>query len=276
MRKKYVINSRGEKEPFSKKKVFNSCRRSGASRKLAEEISKKIQKTIYSGIETSEIFRLVKLLLSENSPELVMRVSLREAMRKLGPSGFDFEKYIAKIFYKNGFEVTLNVHVPGLCISSYEIDFLAKKRKLVYLGECKYHRGVGDRVDLKIALADYARFLDIKKGEYFKGYTLRNIIVTNAKFTSELVKYSRCTGTELLGWRYPRRKGLERFIEKSKLYPITVLPSLKGYLKKTFAEKGIILIQDLLDVDAEMLAESLKLQKEEVENLVSEAKMLLE
>ena len=103
----YVINSRGEKEPFSLKKVYRSCRRVGASKNLAKRVSKEIEKRVYPGIKTSEIFKWVKRLLSREAPASVIRFSLKEAMRKLGPSGFDFEKYIGEIFSRNGFEVKI-------------------------------------------------------------------------------------------------------------------------------------------------------------------------
>ena len=276
MKRVYIINSRGEKEPFSLKKVYRSCRRSGASKTLSKEIAEKIKKMVYPGMETSEIFRLVKLFLSETSPNLLMRASLKEAMRKLGPSGFDFEKYIGEIFARNGFEVKMNQIISGFCASSYEIDFLAKKQNIVYLGECKYHYMPGERVDLKIALANYARFLDISKTPRFKNLNLKTIIVTNTKFTSEVVKYSKCMGLDLLGWKYPPKQGLENIIESSKLYPITILPSLKGYLKKVFAEKRIMLALDLLNVSPENLAKKLRLPLSQVEDLINEAEMLLE
>jgi len=271
----YVINSIGKKEPFSLKKVYRSCRRVGASKDLARKVSKEIEKNVYSGIKTSEIFKWVSQLLSKEAPRSLIRFSLKEAMRRLGPSGFDFEKYIAEIFSKEGFEVKINQQIPGYCISSYEIDFLAKKKDLTYIGECKYHYLPGKRVDLKIALSNHARSLDISKNHSFKG-ELRNIMVTNTKFTSEVIKYAKCVGIELLGWNYPSRKGLESIIEKLKLYPITILPSFKRYFKKIFAQERMMLALDLLSDSPQNLVKKLGLPQEEIESLIEEAKVLLE
>lgn len=272
----YVVNARGETEPFSLRKVYRSCRRIGASKKLAEEITKEIENKIYPGIDTSEIFKWVKERLSGTSFKSGMKFSLREAMRKLGPTGFDFEKYIGEVFIKNGFEVGLNQNVPGSCISSYEIDFVAKKGGLIYLGECKYHHQAGKRVDLKVGLSNYAKFLDISRDSAFPGFQIKTLLVTNAKFTSKLKRYSKCVGIELLGWRYPRRKGLERMIEKKNLYPITILPSFKRYLKKIFAQKRIMLALELLEDSPKKIAQKLKLPLKEINKLVEEAKILLE
>src|SRR4030042_7195837 len=227
----YVTNSLGEKEPFSFKKVYRAARRVGAPRGLAKEIAENIKKEIYPGITTIEIFRRVKRRLNQILPEAAIRFNLKRGMRKLGPTGFPFEKYIGEIFEKNGFKVQINQNIPGICCV-YEIDFLAKKEDVFYIGECKYRNLAGGRVNLDIALANYARFIDIKQGKFFtkvfKKVKIKSLLVTNNKFTSEAVKYSRCVGVELLGWNYPKSQGLEYLIEKQKLYPITVLPSLKS------------------------------------------------
>lgn len=273
----YVINSRGERELFSLKKVYNSCKGAGALPALAKQITQSIKKQIYPEIKTSEIFKLVKKLLSKESPSSQIRFSLKEAIRRLGPDGFDFEKYIAEIFLRGDFEVKINQRIPGKCISSYEIDFWARKEKLTYLGECKYHRFPGGRVDLKIALFNYARFSDILNGSYFKKDSEpKTIIVTNTKFTTEVIKYSKCMNIDLLGWSYPPKKGLESLVESLNLYPVTILPSFRGHFKRIFAERRMMLAIDLLESSPKNLAKKLNLPLRDLENLIKEAKMLLE
>ncbi|XOB42427.1 MAG: restriction endonuclease [Candidatus Nealsonbacteria bacterium] len=273
MKKIHVINAREEKELFSFDKVYRSSKRAGASDKLAKRIAHDIEKKIYPEIKTSEIYRLVKKLLKE-SPAASMKFSLKQAMRRLGPSGFDFEKYIAEIFSRNGFKVKTNQIIAGKCISSYEIDFLAQKDKLFHLGECKYHTSAGARVDLKVALYNYARFLDISNNPKFKNS--KTIIVTNAKFTSEAINYCECYGVGLLGWKYPRGRGLEYMIEEYNLYPITILPSFKPHFKNIFAEKKMMLVLNLLDLSLNQLVRKLNLSSKELDKLVKEAELLLE
>ncbi len=272
----YVINNRGEREPFSFRKVYNSCRRIGASKKLANDIAEQIASEAYPGIETSEIFNSVKQKLIGTSFRSGIKFSLKDAMRKLGPSGFDFEKYVGEVFIMNEFEVEMNQFIPGFCINSYEIDFIARKDKIVYLAECKYHHQAGNRVDLKVGLTSYARFLDIKKGAYFRKARVKPLIITNAKFTSEVKKYASCNGIDLLGWKFPPRKGLEKMIERKNLYPITILPSFKRYFKEIFARERIMLARDLLDFSTKNLASRLKIPIREVEKLREEAELLLE
>jgi len=273
MKKVYVVNSKKEKELFSFRKVYRSCKRSGASDDLARKVTEKVQEQIYPGIKTYEIYKFVRKLLKE-SPVSAIRFSLKEAMRKLGPSGFDFEKYISQIFQKNGFKVKTNQIIAGKCVSFYEIDFLAEKNT-TYFGECKYHMSQGERVDLKVALYNYARFLDILKNPKFNSSNPKAIIVTNTKFTTQAIKYCRCVNVDLLGWKYPENHGLESLIEKHKLYPVTILPSFKAYFKNIFAENKMMLALDLLDAPLAQLVKRLKLPLKEVDRLVEEAKILL-
>ncbi|MGC9049138.1 MAG: ATPase [Patescibacteria group bacterium] len=274
----YVINLAGEKEPLSLKKIYRSALRAGASKKLASQIAEIIKKKVYPGISTSEIFEKIKLLLRQEMPTAALRFGLKEALQKLGPSGFPFEKYIGAVLDKNGYQVYLNQIIPGRCVN-YEIDFLAQKENQLYVGECKYHHLPGLRVDLKITLANYARFLDLTQGTYFhkkefKGLKLKSILVTNTKFTTQAIQYSKCVGIELIGWRYPEDKGLEYLIESQKLYPITILPSLKSFLFDIFVSRQMMLVKDILTIDPYKFTQETGAPLKSILALIREAKML--
>jgi 2-phosphoglycerate kinase len=97
----FVLNSKGEKEPFSFQKVYQSARNVGASKELAFEIAKKIEDEVFDGISTSQIFdRIFELLLKE-SLQSAIRFNLKKAMERLGPTGFPFEKFVAKILLQS-------------------------------------------------------------------------------------------------------------------------------------------------------------------------------
>jgi len=246
MKQVYVINSQGEQEPFSFRKVLKSARRAGASPNLAFEIASTIEKEVYPGIRTSEIFKRVKELLTKQDLRAGLRFNLKEGIRKLGPSGFPFEKYVAEIFSEMGFDVLLNQRLKGKC-ARYEIDFLAQKDKMIYVGECKYRVHPGERIDLKIALTNWARFLDLKQGEYlksFKGYQIRTIIVTNAKFTYQL-------------------------------YPITILPSFRPSFLEAFGNQHLMLVGDVLSISEDKLSRKTGVPKKKLLPLIKEAKVLL-
>jgi hypothetical protein len=220
MKEIYVTNKRGEKEPFSFKKLYQGVRNCGASKEVALEIASQIQKEIFPGISTQAIYQRAFELLLERSPKSAIKFNLKSAIEKLGPTGFPFEKFVARIFEAKGFEVKVNQIIPGFCIQ-YEIDFVAKKENLVYIGECKFHSIPGGRVDLQVALSNFARFLDIKNGKFLNSnLEYKSILVTNTKFTQEAISYSKCVGVELLGWKYPQGGGLEKEIEENRLFQL--------------------------------------------------------
>ncbi len=238
--KVFVINQRGEREMFSFQKVLRSAKRVGASHQVAQEIAQKIEKEAFEGMKTSEIFQKVKTFLIKEVPSASLKFSLKDAMRKLGPTGFPFEKFIGKVLEKNGYKVKLNQIVKGKCVE-YEIDCLTEKGGETYLVECKYRNLASDVVDTQNVAVLYAKFLDITQKRKAKA-----LLVTNAKFTTRAIKYAKCVGVELLGWQYPQRFGLERVIDKDKLYPITILPSLNKNLLTLLNQKGIVLVDELL------------------------------
>ncbi|MBU0546565.1 MAG: hypothetical protein ABH876_00445 [Patescibacteria group bacterium] len=275
----YVVNLQGQKEPFSFHKVYRSARRVGASRILAEQIAQSVAKDVYSGIKTIDIFKIVKRELFKKEPQVGLKFDLKNSLKRLGPSGFPFEKYVGAILKKRGFHVQLNQYIPGHCCS-YEIDFIAKKEDVLYIGECKYRNNPGDRIHLDIALANHARFLDIQNGNFFKKLNkkikIKSIIITNTKLTSQAIKYSKCVGVDCLGWNYPKNHGLENIIDSQKLYPITILPSLKNYMVEIFNEKNIILVEDLLKIDIEKFSKQAKTSINQITALINEANILLE
>ena len=278
----YVINYRGGRKPFSIVKVYRGARKAGASRELAQEISQIIQREAYPGIKTLEIFNRIKELLNRESLKLGIKFSLKEGMKKLGPSGFPFEKFIGEIFSRQGYEIKLNQYLQGYCLK-YEIDFLAKKGNMVYVGECKFRALLEEgRVHSETALAYRAKTLDLRKGNIFKkkeefnGFNVRPILVTNAKFTKAAAKYSRCAGIELLGWKSPKSGGLESIIDRNGFYPITILPSLKKDLVDVFIKRKMILAKDVLKINPQKFSKQTGISEKNLNSLIKEAKILFE
>lgn len=280
MKRFFIINSRGEKEPFSWRKIYLSAQRVGAPKPLARKIADEIKSQAYPGITTREIFQKIRRILLKEERPLGIRYNLKEAIRRLGPTGFPFEKYVAKIFSSLGYYVLLNQFLSGKCVF-YEIDFLAKKKDEIIIGECKFHRLLGGRVDLKVGLINYARHLDLLEGRVLKrelkrGKKITSMVVTNTRFTSQLKKYAHCVGIDLLGWRYPQNQGLEFLIEKNTLYPITILPSLKRDFLSLFAQQGIMLVQDLLENNSRVFFRRLGISPTYWQKLQQEARLFID
>jgi len=241
-----VLNLQGQLEPFSSNKVYTSAKRSGASPKLARQISKDIEKQIYEGMKTTEIYKLVKKGLNKQDRPSSYRFTLKQAIKDLGPSGFPFEKYVADIYQAHGYNVKTNVKIRGK-YAVHELDFVARKGKEVLLGECKFRRSSSDNIDLKTALRVHARCEDVAGGGVFRGLSVVPMIVTNSRFSSQVIRYSKGVGIALLGWRYPKDRGLEVMIESEKLYPVTILPSFRRGLVNDFSDANVMLAKDVMD-----------------------------
>jgi len=268
-----VIKLNGEKEDFSPKKVYYSAIKAGAPAFLAKNISEEIEKEAYNGIKTKEIFKKVKERLRKESLQLSLRFNLKEGMKKIGPAGFVFEDFVRQVFSRLGMKVRGNKILSGKCCS-YEIDFIVEKEGKTSIGECKYRNNGGDKIDVNVCLKGFAILDDIKStGNY--GADLNFLIVTNSRFTDQAIKYSNCKGIKLLGWDYPRNEGLEDIIDKNKLYPITILPSFRSYYAEVFKKEGIMLVDDILDLDIVKFSKKVNIPKNQLESLRREANTLL-
>lgn len=233
-----------------------------------------IESEAYPEMKTWEIFKRVRELLGKENEKAALRFNLKEAMRRLGPTGYSFEKYMGEIFSNIGYNVKLNQFIRGHCVA-YEIDFLAEKEDFAYIGECKYRKLPEGKVDLQTALANCARFHDIMTAGFFGKRPIKSILVTNTKFTTEAIKYSECKHIDLLGWRYPFEQGLEYLIESRGLYPLTILPSYKGYLAEILLQQGKMLVRDVLKADFGNMPRNLGLNKNGASAMVHEAEVLL-
>ncbi|MEF8847203.1 MAG: restriction endonuclease [Candidatus Paceibacterota bacterium] len=277
-----VINFRGEEEPFSEKKVYESARRVGASEQTAEEITETIKEEVYDGIETSEIYNRIKELLNEKSNKLGMKFSLKKGMRKLGPTGFPFEKFVGEIFHRLGYNVELNLYLEGKCLDEYETDFIAEKDNIINIGECKFRiRPEESVIELDTVQAFQAQMQDLRNGtlfneERFKNKEIRTLLVTNSKFSNVATEYADCVGIDLLGWRTPEDKGLETIIDNNGFYPITILPSLDRETSRVFIQRKMTLVQNLLELDKKEFIKQNNIEKEQLEKLIREVKVLLD
>ncbi len=270
-----VQNLENQFEPYSSRKVFLSAKNAGANKKLAQKITQKIDKWVYPDIKTEKIFEEIKSLLREKDYKSSLKFDLKKAMKRLGPTGFPFEKYVNSIFKKQGLKTQINIHIKGKCCT-HEIDFLAEKEKTVYVGECKFRNQFESSVDINTALINHARFLDVKQNNYLKKFSkVKSILVTNGKFTSKAIRYSNCVKEELLGWKYPKKNGLEKIIEDNNLYPITILPSLSGKMVQIFIQKQKMLAQDVFVLNIKKFSRDNKIKIKELEKVKKEAEILL-
>ncbi len=248
-----VVKSTGEQEVFDPSKLIFSLRKAGADSGEAHEIASHIEKELFDGITTNDIYRHAFDLLRHASPKAsivraAVKYSMKRAVSELGPKGFPFEKFIAEIFKAKGYEAITDQTVEGSCVS-HEIDVVAWKGRELIMAEAKFHNEAGLKSDIKVALYVKARFDDLKKKLYTFGGKERRLtrwfLITNTKFTEHAIEYARCQNLNLIGWNYPKKGNLEDLIEESGLHPLTALPSLSDVDKKKLLDQGLVLCKDL-------------------------------
>jgi hypothetical protein len=247
-----VIKASGQPEEFKIQKLVGSLVRSGASEDVAWDIARKVESQITPSMHTKHIFRLAKKILRQYSKAADMRYSIKKAIYMLGPTGYPFEKYFAGILKAYGYSAEINRFLKGYCIT-HEVDIFAVRADIGCVIECKYHSNGGNPTDVKTALYVYSRFMDIKKAYELNHENRVSInegwLVTNTRCTSDAIKYAGCVGLKIVGWKYPDENSLERMIENKKLYPVTILSSIKKTLLDILFKNDIILVRDIADMD---------------------------
>jgi hypothetical protein len=245
-----ITKADGTQELFEEEKLAESLRNAGGDHVLIEKILRHIEKEIHNGMPTSEIYRHAFHLLRKHSPHVAIKYSLRRALSELGPDGFPFEKYIARIFEAWGYEAVTDQTVFGGCVA-HEVDVVAWTKDKLIMVEAKFHNEFILKSDLKVVLYIKARFDDLKDNTYAYGGVQRKMsegwLVTNTKFTDQAIKYAECKGLKLLGWGYPAHGNLQNIIEELRLHPFTCLTTLSNVHKRMLLSKGVVLCKDILD-----------------------------
>lgn len=233
-----VVKRSGETEEFDPNKTRASLMRAGVPSNEVDKIIEQLRPRLYEGMSTEEIYRRIDRLLDEKKR---IRFGLKKAIMDLGPEGYLFEDFIARLFKEMGYEVRVRQIVPGQCVQ-HEIDVLIKKGPLQHMVECKFHNSQGIKCSIQTALYTYGRFLDIAHLQGLESPWL----VTNTRFSSDVVRYADCMNMHLLGWKYPEEDGLETLVERYRLYPITVLDARRSDLR-TLMQHDLVLARDILN-----------------------------
>lgn len=235
----------GEWVSFDKDKLIRSLQNAGADLEIISAIVGEIENEIQEGISTKQIFKLAFQKLKVKSRHHAARYNLKQGIQMLGPAGFYFEKYIARIFELQDCLTKTNIYLNGKCIT-HELDVLLKKEKQVSMVECKFHGSQQKKTDVKVPMYILSRFNDLRDKIFEVFDESEKItkcwIVTNNKFTLDAIKFGECSSLNLLSWNYPEQNSLKELISKFRVYPITCLTTV------TKAEKELLLNEDVLTV----------------------------
>lgn len=272
-----ITKASGEVVPFSREKLAASLRRSGATPEISEDIAERILSGLQPGTSTKRIYQQAFQLLRGRSRSVAGRYKLKRAIMELGPSGFPFERFIARILELDGFAVQVGRIVQGRCVD-HEIDVMAEKGDHRYLVECKYHNQPGRVCDVKVPLYIHARFLDVEgewkrlPGNGTKQY--QGWVVTNTRFTGDALRYGTCAGMVMLSWDHPARNSLKARIDRSGLYPLTCLGSLTKAEKLRLLENGVVLCQEIIQDPA--VLEQAEVPRRRMQSVLHECAALCE
>ncbi len=262
----FVTKYDGRREEFDPRKVHASCIRSGASPELADDVVNYVLKHIYNGISTKKLMKMVYSRLNRTEIHIARRYHLKEAIMEMGPEGYEFEWYIAHLLRFSGYK-TIHSPEPKMQgkLVDHEIDVYAEKGSEKAIIECKHHFQSHTYTGLEVPLVQWARLEDINNnGTGVSGAW----IITNTKFSDHAIRYSEGKNIRLIGWNYPAEGGLEKLIEASKAYPLTLF-KLPRFLRVNLVERDVTNILEFLAADAKTLGSAgLSLEK------ISELKVL--
>jgi len=261
---------------FNRDKLKSSLLKSGANKTVVDNVLQTIEKQIYEGISTKQIYKLAFALLKKISNSNAARYNLRAAIQLLGPAGFFFEKFIARLFISEDYLAQTNLFLSGKCVG-HEIDIAIMKKDCVEMVECKFHAGKDANSDVKVPMYILSRFNDLKdRGHliYTKNDKISGCwIVTNNRFTSDAIAFAKCSGLKLLSWDYPEKNSLSKKIDEKQLYPITCLTTLTIAEKDKLMVLDIILVNEIIGKNIEIL-ENIGLSPNRIKNVLKEASEL--
>jgi hypothetical protein len=270
-----IVKHSGNIVDYNPSKLEQSLMKSGASQRVVKTILEAIEKEIYEGISTKQIYKMAFGLLKKVSNSNAARYNLKEAIRLLGPAGFFFEKYIALLFSSENYQAVTNFILQGKCVS-HEIDILVKKDSAIAMIECKFHMGKDANSDVKVPMYILSRFNDLKDNRhtiFTRNDTVSKCwIVTNNRFTTDAIAFAKCSKLNLLSWNYPENDNLKTKNDTNYLYPITCLTTLSLAEKDKLLFLDVILVKELIN-NSESL-EKIGLSSNRIKNVLKEASEL--
>lgn len=267
-----IVKNSGDIVEFNLDKLRKSLLKSGASAMAVDTILLAIKEHMYEGISTKQIYKMAFSLLKKSANAHAARYNLREALRLLGPAGFFFEKYVARLFSYENYKTITNLTLQGKCVS-HEIDVLVKKNETISMVECKYHAGRDVASDVKVPMYILSRFNDIKERTQpifdKKNLVSKCWIVTNNRFTADAITFAKCSGLSMLSWNYPEDNNLKTKNDTNSLYPVTCLTTLSGAEKEKLLILDVILVKEI--INNSNCLDRIGLSSNRIKNILKEA-----
>ncbi|HUH25256.1 MAG TPA: restriction endonuclease [Flavobacterium sp.] len=267
----------GELIPFSEESLRTSLINSGATAEDVEKVCSLILKDLYEGISTKELYEKAFKTLKGIKSSVAARYSLKRALQKLGPEGFYFEKWVAKIFEVQGFHTITGQVLEGKSKVNHEIDVVVANKDEQFVCECKFRNDLDTKISVTTPMYFLSRFTDLKEKEFTffnqKFVPSKGFLITNAFFTSDSINFAKYYGVELISWNYPEERSIKRLTDSFGLYPVTCLTNLTDEEENILLSKNCILVREL--VKNPILLDHFKFTQDRKETILNEARELI-
>ena len=271
-----IKNNAGEIVEFEISKLENSLRNSGAEENSIKKVIANILPNCVEGVTTREIYKLAFDELKKISNSVAARYSLKKALLELGPAGFYFEQWIARVFQNIGYKTETGQLIKGHAVT-HEADVIAKKDDKTYWVECKFRNAEDTKISVTTPMYVLSRIKDISNIQYNLFGTKTEFtdgwLITNTYFTKDSIAFSEYYGLRLLSWDYPKDKNIKSLVDQNALYPITCLTTLDGKQKQKLLEEKCVLAKELFN--NQNLLNILELNEEKKSEVLKEARELM-
>lgn len=271
-----IKNNAGETVEFEISKLENSLRNSGAGEQSLKRVLETILPKCFDGITTGELYRMAFEELKKISNSVAARYSLKKALLELGPAGFYFEQWIARVFQNIGYKTETGQLIKGHAVT-HEADVIAKKDDKTYWVECKFRNAEDTKISVTTPMYVLSRIKDISDIQYnlfgTKTEFTAGWLITNTYFTKDSIAFSEYYGLRLLSWDYPKDKNIKSLVNQNALYPITCLTTLDGKQKQKLLEEKCVLAKELFN--NQNLLNILELNDEKKSEVLKEARELM-
>ncbi len=268
-KKQMITKSNGQVAAYDPARVQRSITRTGVDVVTAKGITERINKNITPGMKTHEIYAMVAKELEVKKPWAAARYDLRKGIVKLGPAGFNFEKYVASVLAAYGYKTQTPETYKGACIE-HEIDVTAEKDGRTAFIEAKFRHDFRASINIKDTMATWSRFLDLVDGSNIG--TCPHFdevwIVTNARFTDQSLKWGHCKNMKLIGWNHPEEHSFAEMVDLDSLYPLTVIKQITDEELQKFAAADLMLCRELLEIEAREIVKRTGISLKKIESLI--------
>jgi Holliday junction resolvase len=245
LQKTYITKADGTKELFDVVKLEHSLQKAGATSTTRARIIAHIMHELRPDMLTEDIYlHAFQLLQEHEETPVAARYSMKRAVFALGPSGFPFERFLAEILKAEGWQTQTGVIMTGRCVT-HEVDVLAERAGIRVGIEAKFHNDPSGKTDVKDALYVKARYDDLRQAALPAMRVTEGWLVTNTRFTKNAIRYAQCSNLKLIGWNYPRTRGLLQMIEDAQVHPLTCLTTLSAGEKKRLLDQKIVLCKSI-------------------------------